>query len=206
MVKPVIAVDADGVMLNYHEAYRQVWQRAFGYLPELADPKAYYPIHRWKVPLIEPSARAELKRFQDEEFWSTMPAMAGAIDAAIKLHEAGYELVCVTAVPMEYQGARLRNLQALGYPIERVIAANEGSETGRSIKAAALEVLQPVAFVDDYAPYLRGIPADIHAALVLREPNGSPNTGEDLLLAYSTHADLAGFAQWWLSTREGMAT
>ena len=68
-----------------------------------------------------------------------------------------------------------------------------------SSKAAALCELQPVAFVDDFVPYLRGIPDDIHAALVLREPNGSLNTGDDLAWAHSRHADLASFTTWWLS-------
>jgi hypothetical protein len=30
---------------------------------------------------------------------------------------------------------------------------------------------------DDFLSYLRGIPDNIHAALILREPNGSPNVG-----------------------------
>ena len=47
-------------------------------------------------------------------------------------------------------------------------------------------------------PYLRGLPADVHTALVLRAPNGSPNTGGDLRLAHSVHADLAAFATQWL--------
>lgn len=202
-MKGIIALDADGVLLNYHLAYRQVWQKAFGYLPELADPQAYFPMHRWKVPILERDQREVLRVHQDESFWSTMPAIAGALNAALRLHAAGFELVCVTAVPMAYRAARLKNLQALGYPITRVYAANETAQTGRSVKADALTELQPVAFVDDFVPYLRGIPESIHAALVLREPNGSPNTGEDLKLAHSTHADLAGFADWWLANKGG---
>jgi hypothetical protein len=37
---------------------------------------------------------------------------------------------------------------------------------------------------------------DLHAAL--REPNSSPNVGNALQLADSTHTNLAAFAQWWL--------
>ncbi|MFA7269578.1 MAG: hypothetical protein WC073_09565 [Sterolibacterium sp.] len=74
---------------------------------------------------------------------------------------------------------------------------------GISPKVEALGKVQPVAFVDDYLPYFRGIPDGIHAAIVLREPNGSPNTGEELeLLTHSQHSDLASFVSWWLQRGE----
>jgi hypothetical protein len=41
--KPTIALDADGVLLDYHQAYHLVWQKTFGVLPELAVPQAYFP-------------------------------------------------------------------------------------------------------------------------------------------------------------------
>lgn len=44
-----------------------------------------------------------------------------------------------------------------------------------------------------------GVPTSVHAALIMREPNGSPNVGEDLALAHSKHEDLSGFARWWLN-------
>ena len=59
--------------------------------------------------------------------------------------------------------------------------------------------LQPIAFVDDYLPYMRGVPDHVHTALVLRAPNGSPNTGPDIKLAKSLHPDLASFADHWLT-------
>jgi hypothetical protein len=47
--------------------------------------------------------------------------------------------------------------------------------------------------------YLRGLPAHVHTALILRAPNGSPNAGAELALARSVHDDLPGFADYWLS-------
>jgi len=101
-------------------------------------------------------------------------------------------------LPLEFEAARLRNLRDLGFPIERVIATGN-AEGARSPKADAIERLDPIAFVDDYLPYLRGLPAQVHTALVLRAPNGSPNVGPDLALARSVHDDLAGFATHWLA-------
>jgi hypothetical protein len=92
----------------------------------------------------------------------------------------------------------MRNLRDLGFPIERVIATGN-AEGARSPKADAIHALQPVAFVDDYLPYMRGLPDHVHTALVLRAPNGSPNVGPDLVLAKSVHQDLADFVDHWLA-------
>ena len=44
-----IALDADGVLLDYNLAYASAWERAFGVRPELRDPQAYWPADRWGV-------------------------------------------------------------------------------------------------------------------------------------------------------------
>lgn len=194
---PIIALDADGVLLNYHEAYRQAWHRAFGVLPGLRDAQAYWPIDRWRVERLTGEALEQFRNQFDEQFWATIPAIDGAIDACRRLKAAGYGLVCVSAVPEQFREARLQNLRDCGFPIEEVFAT-EGIPGEVSPKAAALQKLKPVAFVDDYLPYLRGLPAEIHAALVLREPNGSPNAGKDMETIHSQHSDLADFVAWWL--------
>ena len=114
-------------------------------------------------------------------------------------HDAGFDLVCVSALEAEFESARLRNLRDLGFPIERVIAT--GNAAGeRSPKADAIAELNPEAFVDDYLPYMRGLPPHVHTALVLRAPNGSPNVGDEMsLLARSIHPDLPDFASHWLA-------
>ena len=72
------------------------------------------------------------------------------------------------------------------------------AEGQRSPKADAIDALRPVAFVDDYIAYMRGVPTEVHTALVLRAPNGSPNVGDELKLVRSVHQDLADFADHWL--------
>ena len=127
-----------------------------------------------------------------------MAPIEGALDACHRLHDAGFDLVCVSALDLEFEAARLRNLRNCGFPIERVIATGN-HEGERSPKADAIEMLNPIAFVDDYIQYMRGLPSHVHTALVLRAPNGSPNVGPDLAWAKSTHDDLAGFADHWLN-------
>ena len=195
---PLIALDADGVLLDFHLAYADAWRRAFGAAPQERDREAYWPLDRWQVERLEGDRLSHFSAHFDEQFWSSVPAIDGAVQACQRLADAGYELVCVSALEARFEAARLHNLRTLGFPIERVIAT--GNARGvHSPKATAIEALKPVAFVDDYLPYLRGIPSEVHAALVLRAPNGSPNTGEDMRLAHSVHADLAGFATHWLA-------
>jgi phosphoglycolate phosphatase-like HAD superfamily hydrolase len=198
MARPLIALDADGVLLDFHLAYASAWQRAFGVLPAERDPLAYWPIDRWQVERLDAPRRDVFRASFDEEFWTTVPPIDGAREACYRLHEAGFDLVCVSALELEYEAARLRNLRELGFPIERVFATGNAAGA-RSPKADTIEALRPVAFVDDYLPYLRGMPAQVHTALVLRAPNGSPNVGPDMALANSVHDDLAAFADHWLT-------
>jgi phosphoglycolate phosphatase-like HAD superfamily hydrolase len=198
MARPLIALDADGVLLDFHLGYASAWQRAFGVAPAERDPLAYWPMDRWDVERLDTARREQLRAAFDERFWTTVPAIDGAVDACHRLRDAGFDLVCVSALELEFEAARLRNLRDLGFPIDRVIAT--GNAAGeRSPKADAIAALQPIAFVDDYLPYLRGVPGHVHTALVLRAPNGSPNTGPDMALAKSVHDDLAAFADHWLA-------
>jgi phosphoglycolate phosphatase-like HAD superfamily hydrolase len=197
MSRPILALDADGVLVDLHVGYARAWQRAFGVYPAERDPQAYWPMDRWWVDPMDAEQRLKLREQFDETLWESLPAITGAVDACHRLHDAGYELVCVTALESRFQRARLHNLRTLGFPIHRVLATGH-SEGERSPKADAIERLRPVAFVDDYVTYMRGVPAYVHTALVLRAPNGSPNVGTELNLARSTHRDLADFADHWL--------
>jgi phosphoglycolate phosphatase-like HAD superfamily hydrolase len=200
MTKPIIALDADGVLLDYSTAYGHAWACAFGEHPVEQDPCAYWPVHRWGV---ERLSGAQLDRFRacfHETFWSSVPAIEGAVEACQRLHDSGHELICVSALEPAFQQSRLRNLRDLGFPIERVTATGS-KDAAISPKAKALQEIRPVAFVDDYLPYFRGLPDGIHAALILRLPNGSPNVGPELKLVHSRHRDLQAFVDWWLSAR-----
>lgn len=200
MTRPILALDADGVLVDLHAAYATAWQRAFGVALVEQDPLAYWPMDRWGVGRLEGEMRRQLRvQFERESLWASLPAIDGAVQACHRLHDAGYELVCVTALEARFERARLDNLKALGFPIRRVIATGH-VEGERSPKADAIAALRPVAFVDDYIVYMRGVPSEVHTALVLRAPNGSPNVGDELRLARSVHQDLADFADHWLGT------
>lgn len=51
----LIAIDGDGVLLDYNAAYAKAWHKAFGELPELKNPNAYWALDRWSVRHLEGS-------------------------------------------------------------------------------------------------------------------------------------------------------
>lgn len=200
MGKGIIALDADGVLLDYGLAYAGAWERAFGRYPRERDPDAYWPMDRWEVERVEGKRLQILRRSFDEDFWASIPPVPGAVEACRALVDAGHELVCVTALPEEFRGARERNLRLHGFPIDLVHATGHEAESV-SPKAETLNALKPLAFVDDYLPYFVGVDGQIHRALILRGGNGSPNAGELMMHTDSRHGDLVGFARWWVEER-----
>lgn len=198
----IITLDADGVLLDYSASYAKAWERYSGLEPMEHQPHAYWPMERWGAPLLEGSDLEDFRREFDEAFWGALPAIPGALQACQLLVQHGYELVCVTALDERFGQARRRNLQSLGFPIERVITTSMDASQG-SPKAPVLRALQPVAFVDDFGPYFAGVAPEIHKALVMRNSYGSPNTPEIVELADSSHPDLLGFARWWVERQRG---
>jgi hypothetical protein len=198
MAKALIALDADGVLLDFHLGYAEAWRRAFGAVPRERDRLAYWPMDRWEVDRLDDVRRSSLPQALRRDLLDLGAGDRGCGRGLPPLHDAGFDLVCVSALEAEFESARLRNLRDLGFPIERVIAT--GNAAGeRSPKADAITELDPEAFVDDYLPYMRGLPAHVHTALVLRAPNGSPNVGDEMSLARSIHPDLPDFARHWLA-------
>lgn len=199
--RPLIALDGDGVLLDYNLAYAKAWERATGRYPAERDLKAYWAMDRWDVKRLDGESLERFRACFDVEFWSTIPPLDSAVEACHRLHDKGYDLVCVTALRVDLASARLRNLREHGFPIEKVFAT-PNSLGQRSPKADILDQLKPVAFVDDYLPYMLGINSNIHTALILREVNGSPNRGAGMESVSSTHANLAEFAEWWVSAMD----
>lgn len=118
----VIALDCDGVLLDYSTAYGRVWERAFGERVALKCARAYWPIERWGVRYLSGDELQHLRAQMDETFWRTIPAIEGSVQACSQLRSMGYRLVCVTAIAPRYLAARMQNLRDLGFEIEGVIA------------------------------------------------------------------------------------
>lgn len=195
--KSLIALDVDGVLLDYSTAYAKAWEKAFGQHPVEVNPFAFWPHERWGIPWLEGEQLKHFKAQFDEVFWSTLPALPGAVEACAQLVDAGFELIAVTAIESHWQDARILNLEAHGFRIDRLVATG-GALPGRpNPKAAIINELKPVAFVDDYPPYLCDIELDIHTALV--RPDHRIWTDSDHSPdARSITPSLLAFVETWL--------
>lgn len=198
MTTILIAIDADGVLVDYHQAYKMAWQQAFEEELIEANPLAYWAKDRFAAKQLSMAERDKLREAMGYEFWAQMQALPGAVQACRDLKAAGYKLVCVTALSPQYQQARSQNLSQLGFDFDDVIATgNAVASDGTSPKAATIRQLQADYFIDDYAPYFRGLENHpVHKALVTRNAQMSPNTGEVLSNVDSIHSDLFAFSQW----------
>lgn len=195
----LIALDGDGVLVDYRPTYPLVWQRAFGESLTVVNPRAYHAANMYGVGFRDDEHKAAFFKHFTEDVWETLPALAGAIDACEQLLEAGYDLVCVTAMPPEFAAARQRNFDRMGIPVKKVIP------TGRSglgnVKAPALNALKPIALVDDLADNFIGLDAGIHCALIDSGADDAPARHTDPAAAHSVHQTLLEFVDWWLRNK-----
>ncbi len=200
--RPIIALDADGVLVDYNSSYPPVWHRAFGIvLPKLRA--AYHAANAYGVQMVKgtPEYDKFMETFGDDD-WRTMPALPGVPEACHALHDAGFSLVCVTSIPSRFAAARLDNLRALELPIDRVVAV--GHSDTCNPKLQVLQELGAVAFADDLASNFEGVEPKTHKALIDYGHFDSPNLTLDTSLADSRHGSLLAFAKWWLARGEAL--
>lgn len=200
-VGDVIALDVDGVLLDYAHGYSRVWEQTFNEKVSLVNPGAYWPMERYGLRFLKGQ---DLKRFNsnfDHEFWSSLPALPGAVDAVKSLKEYGFRVVCVSALKEEFANARAENLRKHGFLIDELIATGGMQEEHQSPKALALSKINAKVFVDDYAPYFKGVDKQtgIHLALIDRQSENSPNQHHKQHLPIdSLHSDIVDFSNFWL--------
>ena len=156
MTSLLIALDADGVLLNYNDMFGKVWNKATGATISCVEPRAYHATNYWGVE--KPHKEHPFWDVFDKEGWNTMFAMEGAVEACQMLVNAGHKLVCVTSMPAHRQADRLANLKALGFPIDEVIATGHCEDRLRNPKKEAIERLGPDWFVDDELRKLKDLP------------------------------------------------
>ena len=159
MNRPLFALDADGVLVDYREAFARAWNHHFQESLTCQDPLAFRATNYWGVSLPEPE-HSFWDTFDALELWANMKPMPRAIDACHRLVDLGYELVCVSSMPSHQAQARQKNLRELGFPIERLIACGHPHAGRRGIqpkhinpKKEAIEQLKPMWFVSVFEPF-----------------------------------------------------
>lgn len=140
----VVALDADGVLLDFDAPLPSWLEQRFGSPHPVRDPQAYRISRRYGLSESQ-SDRAWEFLVKDEAFWSTLPALPGAVAAVHALQQAGKRVVVVTGILPQLEAWRLANLHAHGIEVEAV----ECVGLGTACKNEALMRWRPAAFVDD---------------------------------------------------------
>lgn len=195
--KKILALDCDGVILYYPPAYEIVWERAFGEKLSVVQPHSYHAVTRYGVQFQGDDHMNHFFSHFTADVWEGLPALDGALAACKRLVDADYKLVCVTAMPAQFERNRVKNFENLNIPITDVIA------TGRSdlgcTKTEVLKKLMPVAFADDLASNFLDLPPGIHKALIHYGAPDAPDPELHITKPDTIHGSLSEFVDYWVS-------
>ncbi len=139
----------------------------------------------------------------DECGWKTMPIKDGALQACLLLHQAGYELVCVTAMPARYIEHRLENFRLHGFPIDRVISTTYDKDNFYyNPKKETIEELHPIVFVDDLRRNFKDIQG-VHTKLIFidHEHHDDPNQHDNIYYD-AKYPSLLAFVEDFIKTEQ----
>ena len=193
--RKILALDADGVVLDYNHQACTMWEKAFGEPPIPREhPIGHHFPQRFHAERLQITAEYQhfQKVFSDNHGWRTMRALPYALEGCHLLHDAGYDIHIVTAMPVEYESHRAENLKILGFPIARVHATGRGDGWSNPKKDILLN-LQPVAFLDDLLDNFKDVNHLLHCGLLdWHGLNTQPS------LQASTHRNVLEFAQYCL--------
>lgn len=174
MKSKVIAIDCDGVMLDYNMAFKDLYLNHYKQDLQIKDPHAYHATNMFGLPKLQGEELENFHKSSDEYgLWGKMPAIENAIKSVESLNKLGYTCICVTSMPEKYAELRFENLKSLGFQIERVIATSRvGSENP---KKKYIEELNPEYFIDDLQRNFEGIETDTTLVLIDRNHSDKPN-------------------------------
>ncbi len=194
-MKPIIAIDIDGVTLDYKAAYARKWQRAFGRMPRIKNPKAAKLWEYYDIPHLAKDSPelAKLEAAADDDFWSTMPPMGQAVSAVRLIRSYGYRTISVSAAPNCQAENRAFNLARHGFEMDDVICNQ--IDGAISPKTQIINDMQPAYFVDDYINYFHGVNRSVKKVLI-NEPENHPSEHVSLAEMDLVLPSLFSFALW----------
>lgn len=195
-----VALEADGVLVDYPFGYAEAWMRAFGERISVVNPTAYHATNRYGVKFESEAQMLHFFSHFTADIWESLPALPGAVEACEKLASAGHPLVCVTAMDREFARARHGNLLKHKFPIKQVYATGR-NDLGFS-KLPALQALKPIALVDNLALNFAGLDSSVHKAFIFTNAPDEPDHQLDIHKPDSTHGTLLDFANYWLTRKQ----
>ena len=148
----VIALDCDGVLLNYIDTYKRIYEEMFDTKLSVVNPRSYLADTHLGIDWTD--KEQEQREFYDlfgQKGWQSMIALPGAVEATKHMKELGYSIVVVTSMPENKALDRAQNLKNVGMTFDDVIACGSHStaQIGVNLKEPHLKKLKPEYFADD---------------------------------------------------------
>lgn len=159
-----IALDVDGVLLNFMPVFDKAAEMVLGYKPTIYQDEFnmdhYYLTSRINV---DQSKIDEILDYMLEtRMYANIPALKGAKEAIEKIKEEDFDIYIVTALPERAKEMRLENLlNELNLVPKEIFCVGMGLSKGD-----ALKLLRPDIFIDDRIEYLASGPDVFHLAWI----------------------------------------
>lgn len=151
-----ITLDGDGVLFNYNLGVALLYKEVFCKDAKHILPGAYHVTNEYDLSSEKMTAGTFSEHmytlFNKRKLWERLPAIEGAKEAIDIMVEKGYEVNCLTSMPVEYEKQRLNNAKLHGMKITKVKAVDRSYAKSKGISNPKLKYIQenePYAFIDD---------------------------------------------------------
>lgn len=200
-MRKVIALDCDGVMLNYLDTYKKLYDEMFNTDVKVVNPRSFAPNMHFGISWTERQEdKLAFQVFFDENGWKNMKALPGAVEATKHMKELGFDIVVVTSIPKNKDLDRMINLEKAGFPINDLIACGAHSSTipGSNLKEPYLKKIMPQYFVDDLLSNFHNV-SDIMKCVLIdwsceNNDDWNSNKKEQIVEVFDTHEYLLDFS------------
>ena len=160
----VIALDVDGVLLDFMPAFEKAAEEVFGRKMDIHKDEYkmdYYHLSK-RINTSEEEVAKVLNYMIETGVYANLKPLPGAIEAVKAIQEAGFKIAIVTALPEAAKESRLLNLKNyLGLVPDEIHCVGMGMSKGDKLRE-----INPDVFIDDRIDYLASAPFIYHLAWV----------------------------------------
>lgn len=156
MASNEIVLDGDGVLFDYNKGVANLYKEILCNEPKLKEKGSYHVTNEYDFSEVKLTAGSFedhlMSLFNKRDLWARLPAVEGAKEAIDIMVKKGYDVVCLTSMPKEYEKQRLANARLHNMQVSKVVAVDRAVAKEKGInnpKLNYIETYEPYAFVDD---------------------------------------------------------
>lgn len=158
--KPIMALDVDGVLLNYMESFDKAAEIYFKkpiqvHYDDLS--LEHYNLQK-RIKASNRDIKNILQYMIDSEMYANLNPLPGVKEALKNIREMGFDIQLATAIPESAKNLRLKNLkEALDFVPNEIYCVGMGKS-----KKEIIQHIKPDVYIDDRLEYLASAPHVYH--------------------------------------------